>query len=74
VKVARIARFGSSGVPAQVGCGDFELKRAVRDLFEELGRIGNGVVHRLQFRHGLPTELEIAADSNSPPFSVEGIV
>jgi hypothetical protein len=34
------------------------LKQALRDLFSELSRIENGVVHRLEFRHGLPSQME----------------
>lgn len=39
---------------------EFELKRQVRDLFEELERIQDGTVIRLEFRHGLPFLLETA--------------
>jgi len=37
----------------------FELKGQVRELFEELGRISEGMVIQLEFRHGLPFSLEI---------------
>jgi hypothetical protein len=36
----------------------FELKQSVRDLFDELGRLQNGTVVRLEFKHGLPFSLE----------------
>jgi hypothetical protein len=35
------------------------LKRQVRELFEELERISDGTVIRLDFRHGLPFSVEI---------------
>jgi hypothetical protein len=40
---------------------DFELKRQVRDLFDELARLENGIVIRFEFRHGLPFLLETTA-------------
>ncbi len=41
------------------GAGEFELKRAVHDLFTELTRLGDGTIVRLEFRHGLPFLLEV---------------
>jgi hypothetical protein len=37
----------------------------VRDLFDELERLQDGVVIRLEFRHGLPCLIEIMEDSGS---------
>ena len=62
VKVVRAARLGGDGPGTKLVAGDeFELKRPVRDLFDELARLGNGTVVRLEFRHGLPYLLETAA-------------
>jgi hypothetical protein len=37
------------------------MKRPVRDLFDELSRLGDGTVISLEFRHGLPFRLETQA-------------
>ena len=57
LRVVRISRLGAAALKAPPA-GDFELKRAVTDLLDELERIGNGIVVRLEFRHGLPFLLE----------------
>jgi hypothetical protein len=46
-------------------------------LFDELSRLGDGEIVRLEFRHGLPFLLEIVAaaipeDPTSPPPRLEG--
>ena len=62
VKVVRVARLGGGNDAAKVTRTDeFELKRQVRDLFEELEHLHDGTVIRLEFRHGLPFVLETAA-------------
>ncbi len=38
----------------EVGLDDFVLKEQVLILFDELHRIGNGVIARLEVRDGLP--------------------
>jgi hypothetical protein len=59
VMVVRVARLGGGSDAAKVTCtDDFELKRQVRDLFEELERLQDCTVVRLGFRHGLPILLE----------------
>ena len=40
---------------------DFELKQAVCDLLDELAQLRDGIVVRLEFRHGLPCLLETTA-------------
>jgi hypothetical protein len=55
-KVVRVACLGGGTKPP---AGDeFELKRAVCDLFDELARLGHGTVVRLEFKRGLPCRLE----------------
>jgi hypothetical protein len=62
VKVVRVARLGGTSDATKVTRTDeFELKRHVRDLFEELEHLHDGTVIRLEFRHGLPFLLEIMA-------------
>jgi hypothetical protein len=54
---------GENGGTKIPGSDEFELKRSVRDLFDELARLGNGTVVRLQFKRGLPCLLETIAHS-----------
>ena len=59
VKVVRVARLGNeSDGTKSVAINEFELKKQVRDLFEKLERLHNGIVIRLEFRRGLPFLLE----------------
>jgi len=61
VKVVRVSRLsGDAGPTDAISAREFELKRAIRDLFGELERLENGLVIRLEFRHGLPILLELA--------------
>jgi hypothetical protein len=58
-KVIRIARLAGQGGIADVAKREeFELKREVRALLNELARLQDGIVLRLEFRHGLPFSLE----------------
>src|SRR5580704_18489370 len=52
LKVVRVACLGGENDPLKLT--NAQLKRQVRDLFDELARLENGTVIRLEFRHGLP--------------------
>jgi len=66
LRVVRVARLGGGSDPAKVTRTDvLELKRQVRDLFDELERLQDGTVTRLEFRHGLLFLLETAATASS---------
>jgi hypothetical protein len=60
LRVVRVARLGmkrgDAAVPVKAP-GNFELKRATGDLFDEFARIGKGVIRRLEFRYGLPFQM-----------------
>jgi hypothetical protein len=56
LKVVRVACLGGENDPLKLT--NAQLKRQVRDLFDELARLENGTVIRLEFRHGLPFLLE----------------
>src|ERR1700674_3741144 len=58
VKIVRVARLGGENGTNAVPSGEYELKRPVRNLFDELARLQNGTVISLEFRHGLPFRLE----------------
>src|SRR5712691_10758986 len=62
IKVIRVARLGGESSATSVpSTDDFELKRAVCDLLDELARLGDCVIVRLEFRRGLPCLLETVA-------------
>jgi hypothetical protein len=62
VKVVRVTRLsGRSDMPKIASSTEVELKKQVRNLFDELARLGNGGVIRLEFRHGLPWLVETTA-------------
>jgi len=59
LKLVRVARLGGGSDTTRVTHTDeFELKRQVRHFFQELERLQDGTVIRLEFRHGLPCLLE----------------
>ncbi len=62
-KIIRVARLGANAgpVPTKNADGDFELQQATRDLFDEFQRVSNGLVYRLEFRHGQPFQVETTA-------------
>ena len=60
--VVRVTLLGGDKLATTVQDGkEFELKKAVRDLFDELERLDDGTVVRLEFKRGLPCLLETAA-------------
>lgn len=71
VRLVRVARLGSGNDAANLTrSNEFDLKRQVRDLFQELERLQDGKVIRLEFRHGLPSLLEIFSNSCFQPATV----
>jgi hypothetical protein len=59
VRVVRTAHLGQESSETKLPRADeFELKKAVTDLLDELASLVNGTVVRLEFRHGLPCLLE----------------
>jgi hypothetical protein len=68
VKVVRVARLGGGSDAAKfIRTDEFGLKRQVRDLLEELERLQDGIVIRLEFRHGLPFLLETTPSAVPAP-------
>ena len=53
--VVRQVKFGGDNLPrSESRLADFNLKQPVGELFAHLDRIGDGVILRLEVRHGLP--------------------
>jgi len=55
VRVVRVTHLGGgSAGKAEPRSADFEMKRAVADLFAELARLEDGSIVQIEFRRGLP--------------------
>lgn len=54
--IVREVKFGTceQGPRGGLGIRDFALKLAVRQLFDQFDRVRDGVIDRLEVRHGLP--------------------
>lgn len=64
MRVVRVAKLGAkSGETKLPSTDDFELKKAVCDLLDELELLQNGTVVCLEFRQGLPSLLETTPHS-----------
>lgn len=59
-RVVREVRFGSENGPRrELSIGDFVLKAQVVELFDLLDRMDNGMVERLEVKHGLPFRVDV---------------
>jgi hypothetical protein len=62
-RLVRIARLDRDGRQVDIPTGDdFPLKQPFCELFDELMRLQDCLVVRLEFRHGLPLQLETTSD------------
>lgn len=60
-KVIRELKFGSTnGTRPELSLDDFVLKAEVRELFDAITGIGDGVIERIEVRHGLPFRMIVA--------------
>jgi len=65
LRIVRATRLGGDGSRTKVPCAsEFELKRALSDLFDELAGLGIGTVVRLEFKRGLPWLLETTSSAS----------
>jgi hypothetical protein len=67
MKIVRVALLGGESGGTKVPGDGYELKKAVRDLFDELARLDSGTVVRLEFKRGLPCLIETAAEIGDSP-------
>jgi len=59
MRIVRVARLGAGSEVGKIPrSDDFELKKAVCDLLDELEHLQNCMVVLLEFKHGLPFLLE----------------
>lgn len=60
-RIIRDLKFGSNeSTPQDSAVADFHLKAEVIELFDELSKLGNGVIDVLEIRHGLPFRMSVA--------------
>lgn len=60
-RVVEDVKFATDSARIELASSDFALKQQVLDLILHLQRIGNGVVHTLVFKHGLPFSMSVEA-------------
>jgi hypothetical protein len=58
--VIRVSRIGAGAAEPTPELADWTLTAPVVDLLDEFARIRDGLVNRLEFRHGLPVLIETA--------------
>jgi hypothetical protein len=60
-KVTREVKFGAeNGARPESSLDDFALKNQVLELFDAITEIGDGVIERIEVRHGLPFRMTVA--------------
>jgi len=57
--LVQVLKFGAAESQPPSPSADFELKKSMADLFEYIRGVDDGVVRRLEIRHGLPFAMEI---------------
>lgn len=59
-RVVRLVKFGSeSGPRPEASRGDFALKAQAVDLFRQIAELGDGTIHCLEVKHGLPFLMQV---------------
>lgn len=59
-KVVRDIKLGAGARPdPEPHSGDFELKTHLVEFFQEIERIGNGKVSKIELRFGLPVHMTV---------------
>ncbi len=60
VRVVRVSRLGAGSTDESRKLDQEGLNLAIRDLLREFMSLGDGLVIRVEFRHGLPCLIETA--------------
>jgi len=55
----QMVKFGSEGPTLLSATDDFELKRQVIDLIEQVRMVASGEIRCLEVKHGLPFSMEV---------------
>jgi hypothetical protein len=67
-KITREVKFGAeNGARPESSFEDFVLKVQVRELFDAIFEIGDGVIDRIEIRHGLPFRMMLTARNGGQP-------
>lgn len=65
-RIIREVKFGGDNKPRpESELSDFTLKKQVQEFFEELDRIGNGMIEILIVKHGLPFSMQVAVNASA---------
>lgn len=63
--IQKIKLGGENGTRAERGLEDFPIKKNVLELFDHLSHVRTGVIHDLEFRHGLPFAVDIEIEEGT---------
>lgn len=59
-RVVRELKIGGDNQARREGkLEDFVLKQEVRELLDHIARLGHGIIHTIEIRHGLPFRLTV---------------
>ena len=56
--VQKVKFCAENGPRPETGKQNFTLKASVRDLFAKIEALGDGIIHSLEVKHGLPFDME----------------
>jgi len=60
LRVTRDIKIGGENGPRpEAHLNDFALKSKVEEFFEHLTRLGNGIVEKIEIKHGLPFRITL---------------
>ena len=61
-RITREIRFGAHRTPTrQEALDEFKVRRAMRELLSAIAAVGDGIVDRIEIRHGQPFRLFLSA-------------
>ncbi len=65
-RVVREVKFGGDNGPhPKTSSEDFLLKSQVRDLFAQFEELGDGTIHSIEIKHGLPFRMTVEEDTTA---------
>jgi len=64
--VVREIKFGGDNGPhPKTSSEDFLLKSQVRELFAQFEELGDGIIHSIEIKHGLPFRMTVEEDTTA---------
>ena len=61
--VRKIKMGGQNAARSEIARRDFELKKEVRELLGHMSHLRDGIVARIEVKHGLPFSIDIEQDA-----------